>query len=74
MTVRTMVCDMETNQKIKKGDKLRIRLEWQDSGDDSAEIIALEDEDGGRVRIEFLMGLPINPSQIVETYMVEIIV
>jgi len=57
---------------IKQGDKIKIKPEWQDEGDDVAEFIALEDEDGGRVRI----GMPgvlvsFMPNQIVQVYMIE---
>jgi len=32
---------------IKKGDRIRIKPEWQDPGDDKFIWVALEDEDGG---------------------------
>lgn len=58
---------------IRKGMKLRIKPEWQDEGDDEFEWIAIEDEDGGRVRISPLgTGLNITPNQVVTTDMVEI--
>ena len=56
---------------IKRGDVLRIRPEWQDPGDDDFTWVAVEDEDGGRVRISALMDTPIVPSQVVTTAMVE---
>ena len=55
---------------IKKGDRLTFRPEWQDPGDESVIFIALEDEDGGRVRVIADLGLAINPEQIVETKMI----
>ncbi|MCG3148098.1 MAG: hypothetical protein PCFJNLEI_01540 [Verrucomicrobiae bacterium] len=58
--------------KIKKGDTVRIKTEWQDDGDDKIKFIAIEDEDGGRVRIEAQLDMPINPNQVVTTEMVEI--
>jgi hypothetical protein len=58
---------------IRKGTMLRIKPEWQDEGDDTFQWIAIEDEDGGRVRISPLgTGLAITPNQVVTTDMVEI--
>ena len=55
---------------IKKGDIVRIKPEWQDPGDDKFTWIAIEDEDGGRVRIEPVdIGLPFPPNQAVTTEM-----
>ncbi|MGA7178149.1 MAG: hypothetical protein WBX11_00985 [Thiobacillaceae bacterium] len=57
---------------IKKGDIVRIKPEWRDEGDEEFTWIALEDEDGGRVRIAPInTGLPIPPNQIVNTDMLE---
>ncbi len=56
---------------IKRGDRIRIRPEWRDPGDEEFVWIALKDEDGGRVRIAALMDLPILPHQIVTTDMIE---
>jgi len=57
---------------IKKNDIIRIRPEFQDEGDDSLIWIALEDEDGGRVRIAAVnTGLKFPPNQIVKTEMVD---
>lgn len=56
---------------IRRGDKVRIKPEFQDPGDDSVEWVALEDEDGGRVRIQPQLGLEINPNQVVEVSMLE---
>lgn len=60
---------------IRKGDRVFIKPEWQDAGDDQFIWIALEDEDGGRVRISpingvWLAGAPTN--QVVETSMLEV--
>jgi hypothetical protein len=54
---------------IKQGDRVHIKKEWQDSGDAAITWIALEDEDGGRVRIQPQLGLPINPNQVVSVDM-----
>ena len=57
---------------IKAKDKVRIKPEYQDDGDDILVWIALEDEDGGRVRIAPLnTGLSFPPNQIVRTEMIE---
>jgi hypothetical protein len=57
---------------IKAGDVVRIKPEWQDVGDDKCIFIAIENEDGGRVRIECQLGLPINPTQIVRVEWLEL--
>jgi hypothetical protein len=58
---------------IKKGDRIRIKPQWQDPGDDKFIWVALEDEDGGRVRIAPInTGLTFPPNQVVETSMVEV--
>ena len=57
---------------IKAKDIIRIRPEYQDEGDDSLVWIALEDEDGGRVRISPLnTGMKLPPNQVVSTEMIE---
>lgn len=58
---------------IRKGDTIRIKPEWQDPGADKYHWVALEDEDGGRVRIAPTnTGLAIPPNQDVDTSMVEL--
>lgn len=55
---------------IKKGDEVRIKPEWQDKGDKKFRWFAIEDEDGGRVRIRpDGTGLTFPPNQVVETTM-----
>jgi len=56
---------------IRRGDRLRIRPEWRDAGDEAFDWFALEDEDGGRVLIAPLIDLPIPPRQVVTTDMIE---
>ena len=56
---------------IRHGDKVRIKPEWQDPGDDTIEWIAIEDENSGRVRIEPQLDLTFKPNQVVTTDMVE---
>ena len=58
--------------RIAKGDTVRILPQWCDPGDDALHWIALEDEDGGRVRIAPTnTGLTIAPNYIVLTTMLE---
>lgn len=55
---------------IRKGEKVEIKPEWQDKGDDLFTWVALEDEDCGRVRISPVdIGYRIIPYQVVETSM-----
>ncbi len=56
---------------IKRGDHVRIKPEWRDPGDEEYIWIAIENEDGGRVRIAPIMDLPIPPNHVVTTEMVE---
>ncbi len=57
---------------IKKGDTVRIKPEWSDAGDETLTWRALEDEDGGRVRITPInTGLAFPPNQVVTTGMLE---
>ncbi len=51
---------------IKTGQQVIIKPEFQDFGDDGLVWIAVEDEDGGRVRIEAKVGFPINPQYVVK--------
>jgi len=39
---------------IKRGDVVTFKPEWRDDGDDGFTFVAIEDEDGGRVRIGVL--------------------
>ena len=53
------------------GDVLVIRPEWSDAGDEHFKWIAMEDEDGGRIRIQLMdTGLPLPPNQIVTIDMI----
>lgn len=61
---------MKGSKVIKKGDVVTIKPEWQDKGDDKYVWVAIEDEDGGRVRIAPAnTGLSYPPNQVVETSM-----
>jgi hypothetical protein len=57
---------------IRKGQQVWIRPEYQDPGDEDYVWTALEDEDGGRVRIQpQIPGMAILPNQVVGTDMLE---
>ena len=57
---------------IHKGDKVRIKPEWQDAGDEDFTFVAVDDEDKGRVTIEpQIPGLKIKPTQVVRLDMIE---
>jgi hypothetical protein len=56
---------------IAAGDTLRILPRWQDLGDDGHFFRAVEDESGGRVLIRAELGMAINPTHVVHTYMVQ---
>jgi hypothetical protein len=56
---------------IRHGDRVRIKPEWQDPGDDEFVWTAVENEAGGRVRIRPVMDLQIPPSYVVTTEMIE---
>lgn len=56
---------------IRKGDKVKIKPEYQDIGDSEIEFIAIENEDGGRVKIQARLGLTYNPVQVVRTEMIQ---
>jgi hypothetical protein len=57
--------------KIKAGTPVRILPKFQDPGDERITFVAIEDEDGGRVKIKADIGMPIQPVQVVETRMLE---
>jgi len=47
---------------IKQGERVYIKPEWQDKGDDKLTWQAVEDEDGGRVKISPIdTGLKVAP-------------
>lgn len=57
---------------IRQGDPVRLLPQWQDHGDDKLTWIALENEDGGRVRIAPIdTGMTIAPNYVVRTDMLE---
>ncbi len=51
---------------IRKGQRVTIKLEYSNAGDELVQWIAIEDEHGGRVRIQAVnTGMTINPTQVV---------
>lgn len=57
---------------IIKGDKVSIKPEWQDKGDDAFDWIAVDSEENGRVMITPLgTGLAIAPTQVVKVEWLE---
>lgn len=57
---------------IRKGDKIRIRPEWMDKGDDEFEWTAIDDEEKGRVTIRCeIPNMNIKPTSVVHVYMIE---
>jgi hypothetical protein len=55
---------------IRKGHQVHLKPEWQDAGDDQFTWIALEDEDGGRVKIATLIpDFTFLPVEVVQTRM-----
>ena len=57
---------------IKRGDRVSIKPEWQDPGDNEFAWVALEDEHGDRVRIAPIMeDTQFPPSYVVTTTMIE---
>ena len=55
---------------FKKNDIVKIKPEYQDEGDDKITFVCVEDEDGGRIRIEYKLGLTFNPQSVVTTNMI----
>ena len=55
---------------ITKGQVVTFRPEWSDEGDEHIRFVALEDEDGGRVKVMADIGLRFNPVQVVEVRMI----
>lgn len=59
---------------IKKGDLIRFKPEWCDPGDELEDFIAMEDEDGGRLKVSsesLARQFFTPPIQVVEVQMIE---
>lgn len=54
---------------IRKGDLVCFKPEWRDPGDQGRWSIAVEDQDGDRVRVEAQLDLFLNPQSVVEVSM-----
>jgi hypothetical protein len=50
---------------IKAGDIVKFKPEWMDKGDENITFVAVDDESQGRVTVQAQLGLPINPTQVV---------
>lgn len=55
----------------RRGDRVQFREKWQDPGDEEIVFVVVEDESKGRVTVEARLGLPINPTQIVDADWIE---
>lgn len=56
---------------IRRGDIVRFLPQWQDKGDDQIVYIATDDEDKGRVTVKAMLGMSINPTQVVSVDMID---
>ena len=57
---------------VKKGQIVKFKKDFMDDGDEEIIFIANEDESNGRVLIKALLNLPLNPTQIVHTFMLDL--
>jgi hypothetical protein len=55
---------------ITKGQKVFFKPEWQDCGDNEIVFIAIENDDGGRVKVMAKLGLTFNPVFVVDVEMI----
>lgn len=71
--MRRLLCPLTTfkeSKMIHKGDTVKILPVFQDVGDDDFVWKAVEDEDGGRVRVEAAIpGMYFAKTEIFQTYM-----
>lgn len=56
---------------IRPGDRVTFKPEWRDEGDEDIDFVAVENDDGGRVRVEAKLSLPFNPQSTVHLDMIE---
>lgn len=60
-------------RRVKRGDIVTFKPEWRDAGDEGTTFYAMEDEDGGRVKVGFTVpGWRIQPNQVVSVGMLEL--
>ena len=55
---------------VKKGQRVYFKPEWQDIGDEDISFIAIEDSDGGRVKVMAELELTFNPVSVVDVEMI----
>jgi len=53
---------------VKKGDQVFIKPQFQDKGDDMFKWVAIEDEDGDKVKVSCHAGMSFNPVYVINTY------
>ena len=56
---------------IRAGQVVRILPTYQDPGDEEIQFIAIDDESNGRILVEIQIDLPIKPTQIVFSHMID---
>lgn len=56
---------------VRAGQVLRLLPQFYDEGDEEFEFIAVDDEEKGRVLVQVQVDLPIKPTQIVYSYMID---
>jgi len=64
--------EQKETKAFRKGDRVVVKPEWRDVGDDLYEWLVLEDEDGDRVLVQpLIVGLTFTPRFVAQTYMLE---
>lgn len=56
---------------IQAGQTVQFKPEWQDAGDQTISFVAIENENGGRVKVRAMLGLAIDPIQVVTVEMIK---
>ena len=56
---------------VRAGQVIRLLPHFYDEGDEEFEFIAVDDEEKGRVLVQVQVDLPIKPTQIVYSYMID---
>jgi hypothetical protein len=60
-----------TMEAISKGQVITFKPEWRDPDDENIMHVAVDDESKGRVKVVALLGMAINPTQVVFVDMIE---
>lgn len=71
MSFALRIITKDETMKYKKGQIVKIKPEYQDLGDELIKFVCLENESQGKIEIQAMLGLPINPTQIVTLEMIE---